>query len=432
MSDATGAYFAFVADDRQFHETDEYQKLKQVFHEHLVDRVGEIGADYERWSQEAVQQFIARELDDYLKKKPAPINTAEIQRLIRELTHEMTGLGPLEDLLRDDAIEDVFINGYNEIYITRNGKLERCSVRFIDNKHVIRIVHRILAPLGRRLDESSPMVDARLPDGSRVNAIIPPLAIDGPAVSIRKFRSDPLKAGDMLAYGTLTQDMLEFLKAAVDARCNILISGGTGAGKTTLLNILAQYIGEDERVVTIEDAAELRLHHEHVVRLETRPGLENQTEVNARDLTRNALRMRPDRIILGEVRGVEAVELLQAMNTGHDGSMSTIHANSPRECLHRLQLLLNFGGFLGSELNLARQIAGAIELIVQISRLPSGKRRITSISEVTGVVDEVISMQELFSFDRQATPSSLEEGRWVCNRLKPHTAKLAGFRASWL
>ena len=229
--------------------------------------------------QEAVQQFIARELDEYLKKKPVPINSAEIQRLIRELTHEMTGLGPLEELLRDDAIEDIFINGYNEIYITRNGKLERCNVRFIDDKHVIRIVHRILAPLGRRLDESSPMVDARLPDGSRINAIIPPLAIDGPAVSIRKFRSDPLKAGDMLAYGTLTQDMLEFLQAAVGARCNILISGGTGAGKTTLLNILAQYIGENERVVTIEDAAELRLHHEHVVRLETRPGLENQTEI---------------------------------------------------------------------------------------------------------------------------------------------------------
>jgi pilus assembly protein CpaF len=424
--------FAFVADDRQFHETDEYQKLKQVFHEHLVDRVGEIGADYARWSKEAVQQFIAHELDEYLKKKPAPINSAEIQRLVRELTHEMTGLGPLEDLLRDDAIEDVFINGYDEIYITRQGRLERCNVRFIDDAHVVRIVHRILAPLGRRLDESSPMVDARLPDGSRINAIIPPLAIDGPAVSIRKFRRDPLKAGDMLAYGTLTQDMLEFLQAAVGLRCNILISGGTGAGKTTLLNILAQYIGEHERVVTIEDAAELRLHHEHVVRLETRPGLENQTEISARDLTRNSLRMRPDRIILGEVRGVEAVELLQAMNTGHDGSMSTIHANSPRESLHRLQLLLNFGGFLGSELNLSRQIAGAIDIIVQISRLPSGKRRITSISEVTGVVDEVIAMQELFYFDRQATSGASDEGRWVCNRLVPHNPKFAGFRASWL
>ncbi|HET7833920.1 MAG TPA: CpaF family protein [Gallionella sp.] len=423
--------FTFVAEDRPFHETDEYQKLKQVFHEHLVDRVGEIGADYAKWSQEAVAQFISRELDEYLRKKPVPINAAEIQRLVRELTHEMTGLGPLEDLLRDDAIEDIFINGYDEVYITRHGRLERCNIRFIDDRHVIRIVHRILAPLGRRLDESSPMVDARLHDGSRINAIIPPLAIDGPAVSIRKFRRDPLKAGDLLAYGTLTQEMLDFLQSAVNVRCNILISGGTGAGKTTLLNILAQYIGENERVVTIEDAAELHLHHEHVVRLETRPGLENQSEVAARDLVRNSLRMRPDRIILGEVRGVEAVELLQAMNTGHDGSMSTIHSNSPRECLHRLQLLLNFGGFMGSELNLSRQIAGAIDIIVQISRLPSGTRRITSISEVTGVLDEVITMQELFHFERNTTPGSAVEGQWICNRMVPHNPKLAGVRVSW-
>jgi len=424
--------FSFVSEDRPFHETDEYQKLKQVFHQHLVDRVGEIGADYARWSKDAVQQFISHELDEYLKKKPAPINSNEIQRLIRELTNEMTGLGPLEELLKDDAIEDIFINGYDTVYITRHGRLERCNVRFIDDKHVIRIVHRILAPLGRRLDESSPMVDARLSDGSRVNAIIPPLAIDGPSVSIRKFRRDPLTAGDLLAYGTLTQEMLDFLQAAVALRCNILISGGTGAGKTTLLNIMAQYIGENERVVTIEDAAELQLHHEHVVRLETRPGLDNQTEVTARDLMRNSLRMRPDRIILGEVRGVEAVELLQAMNTGHDGSMSTIHANSPRECLHRLQLLLNFGGFLGSELNLSRQISGAIDIIVQISRMPSGKRRITSISEVTGVLDEVIATQELFHFERQGTPGSPDEGQWVCNKMVPHNPKLASFRTRWV
>jgi pilus assembly protein CpaF len=424
--------FAFVSNNRPFHETDEYQQLKQVFHDHLVDRVGEIGADYARWSKETVQLFVARELDEYLKKKPALINSAEIQRLTQELTHEMTGLGPLDELLRDDDIEDIFINGYNEVYITRQGKLERCKVRFIDDKHVIRIVHRILAPLGRRLDESSPMVDARLPDGSRINAVIPPLALDGPAVSIRKFRHDPLQAGDMLAYGTLTQDMLDFLQVAVSAHCNILISGGTGAGKTTLLNILAQYIGENERVVTIEDAAELRLHHEHVVRLETRPGLESQSEITARDLMRNSLRMRPDRIILGEVRGVEAVELLQAMNTGHDGSMSTIHANSPRECLHRLQLLLNFGGFLGSEISLGRQIAGAIDFIVQISRLPSGKRRITSISEVTGITDETIIMQELFRFEWQATAGARDEGRWICNKLNPQTPKLAGYKAPWL
>lgn len=424
--------FSFVAIDRPFHETDEYHQLKQVFHEHLLDRVGEVGADYAKWSSATVQQFVAHELEEYLKKKPARINSAEVQRLVQELAHEMTGLGPLEELLRDDAIEDIFINGYDEIYIARQGKLERCNVRFIDNKHVMRIVHRILAPLGRRLDESSPMVDARLPDGSRINAIIPPLALDGPAVSIRKFRRDPLKAGDLLAYGSLTQDMLDFLQAAVAARCNILISGGTGAGKTSLLNILAQYIGENERVVTIEDAAELRLHHEHVVRLETRPGLENQSEITARDLMRNSLRMRPDRIILGEVRGMEAVELLQAMNTGHDGSMSTIHANSPRECLHRLQLLLNFGGILGSELNLSRQIAGAIDFIVQISRLPSGKRRVTSISEVTGVIDEVIAMQELFRFEWQATAGTRDEGSWVCNRLAPHNPKMSGFRAPWL
>ncbi len=423
--------FGFLA-ETPFHESDEFHRIKLTFHEYLVDRLGEQGVDYSRWTREQVQQYVSQEMEEYLRKRPVPLNTAEIQRIVKDLTHELTGLGPLEDLLADEEIEDIFINRYNEVFVTRQGRLERSAVRFVDDKHVIRIVHRILAPLGRRLDESSPMVDARLADGSRVNAIIPPLALDGPAVSIRKFRRDPLKAGDLLAYGTLTQDMLEFLKAAVAARCNILISGGTGAGKTTLLNILAQYIGEGERLVTIEDAAELRLLHEHVVRLETRPGLDSQSEVSARDLVRNSLRMRPDRIILGEVRGGEAIELLQAMNTGHDGSMSTIHANTPRDSLHRLLLLLNFGGFQGSETNLSRQIAGAIDFVVQISRLPSGKRRITSISEVTGVADEVIAMQELFSYAWGGALGTQEEGRWVCNRLSPRTPKMAGFSAEWM
>lgn len=423
--------FAFLA-DTPYHESDEFHRIKETFHEYLLDRMGERGVDYGRWSRESVQQFVSQEMNEYLQKRQLPLNTTEIQRVVKDLTHELTGLGPLEDLLDDEATEDIFINRYNEVFVTRQGRLERSNVRFIDDKHVLRIVHRILAPLGRRLDESSPMVDARLPDGSRVNAIIPPLALDGPAVSIRKFRKDPLKSGDLLAYGTLSQDMLEFLRAAVTARCNILISGGTGAGKTTLLNVLAHYIGEGERVVTIEDAAELRLLHEHVVRLETRPGLDNQSEITARDLVRNSLRMRPDRIILGEVRGGEAIELLQAMNTGHDGSMSTIHANTPRDSLHRLLLLLNFGGFMGSEANLSRQIAGAIDFIVQISRLPSGKRRITSISEVTGMSDEVIVMQELFRYEWSGALSAQEEGRWICNRLTPQTPKLAGFRADWM
>ncbi len=411
-----------------FHASDEFQNFKARFHEYLVDRLGSSGIDYSRLSRDTVQQYISHEMDDYLRKQPVPINSAEIERIVLDITHELTGLGPLEELLADDAIEDIFINRYNEVFVTRDGRLQKTNVRFVDDRHVIRIVHRILAPLGRRLDESSPMVDARLPDGSRVNAIIPPLALDGPAVSIRKFRADPLQAGDLIAYGTLTQDMLDFLRAAVQARCNILISGGTGAGKTTLLNVLAQYIGEGERVVTIEDAAELRLLHEHVVRLETRPGIDNQIEVAARDLMHNSLRMRPDRIILGEVRGGEAIELLQAMNTGHDGSMSTIHANSPRDSLYRLQLLLNFGGFQGSEQNLNRQIAGAIDFVVQISRLANGRRRITSITEITGIADEMIAMQELFRHET----GGQEDGRFVCNRLAPQTPKLAGFRAGWL
>ncbi|MFA5083206.1 MAG: CpaF family protein, partial [Hydrogenophilaceae bacterium] len=335
------------------------------------------------------------------------------------------GLGPLEGLMADESVADILINGYKEVFIERNGLLQKSKIRFIDNKHLMRIVQRIIAPLGRRVDEGSPMVDARLPNGGRLNVIIPPVSINGPVVSIRKFRTKALEASDLLAYGTLTDEMLDFLRQATIARCNIIISGGTGSGKTSFLNMLTQYIPEGERIITIEDAAELQLLHEHVVRLETRPaGLEEVAEVTARDLVRNSLRMRPDRIIVGEVRGGEAVEMLQAMNTGHDGSMSTIHANSPRECLHRLEMLLNFGGWQGSESNLRRQIAGALDMVVHLARLSNGKRRVMSISEITGVEDDVISLQEYYRYD-----PALANGRegWVNTGCQPKSHKLKRF-----
>lgn len=385
--------------DYSLKSSDSYQDVKLRLHHYLIDRI-----DIERVSvgdmgRNELSDFVLGKVSQYVAEHRLPVSRHEMENLSREMVDELTGYGPLEELIRDDRINDILVNGTRHIYVERAGILSKTDLRFIDDEHVLRVIRRILAPLGRRIDESSPMVDARLPDGSRVNAIIPPLALDGPCLSIRKFRKDPLQAGDLLAAGTYSEDMLTFLEHAVSKRCNVLISGGTGAGKTTMLNVLSRFISPYERLVTIEDAAELQLGHEHVVRLETRPpNVDGRGEVSARELMRNALRMRPDRVLLGEVRSVEVMDMLQAMNTGHDGCMSTVHANSPRDALLRLEMLAGFSGFQGQDVTLKNMIATALDLVIQVGRLSDGRRRILAICEVLGVQDGRIVTNELFVY----------------------------------
>ncbi|MES2530390.1 MAG: CpaF family protein [Pseudomonadota bacterium] len=419
----------FADDNEAFRNSQQFQDIKSWTHEHLLSRIEELGAEFGRWSRASIQQFVELELDSFVRLQRVPINDREMQLIADALTKELAGFGPLEDLLNDVEVEDILINGHKQVYVSRHGILQRESLRFNDEEHVLRIVRRILAPLGRRLDESNPMVDARLPDGGRINAIIEPLAIDGMSVSIRKFRKDPLKPADLVQLGTFDAAMAQLLEIAVKARCNIIVSGGTSSGKTSLLNALATFIPETERVVTIEDTAELSLGHAHVVRLESRPGgFDGAGIVSIRDLLRNSLRMRPDRIIVGEVRGAEVIEMMQAMNTGHDGSMGTIHASSPRECIYRLEMLAGFAGYQGSESSLRRQIANAVDFIVQIGRLSGGQRRILSISEITGVNDNVVAMQELYRYEPVAGPDGLERDRWVTLGIAPHSPKVTRFR----
>ena len=399
--------------------------LKNNAYDHLLSRIEELGAEFGRWSPAAISQFVSLELDSFIRLHAVPVNEQEAHLVASALTRELTGLGPLQTLLDDPNVEDVLINGYKDIYVSRGGILKRETSQFKDDDHVLRIVRRILAPLGRRLDESSPMVDARLPDGGRINVIIAPLSIDGPSVSIRKFRKDPLTPKDLVKLGTFNADISRILEMAVQSRCNILISGGTSSGKTSLLNALATFIPGRERIVSIEDTAELSLNHSHVVRLESRPGSFDGTgHVSIRDLLVNSLRMRPDRIIVGEVRSGEVLDLLQAMNTGHDGSMGTIHASSPRECLYRAEMLAGFAGFQGSESSLRRQIANAIDFIVQIGRLSNGRRRLLSLTEVTGMSDNVISMQELYRYEPQMGADGQENDHWVSMGISPHSPKL--------
>jgi len=385
--------------DYSLKSSDSYQDVKLRLHHYLIDRI-----DIERVSvgdmgRNELSDFVLGKVSQYVAEHRLPVSRHEMENLSREMVDELTGYGPLEELIRDDRINDILVNGTRHIYVERAGILSKTDLRFIDDEHVLRVIRRILAPLGRRIDESSPMVDARLPDGSRVNAIIPPLALDGPCLSIRKFRKDPLQASDLLAAGTYSEEMLTFLEQAVSKRCNVLISGGTGAGKTTMLNVLSRFISPYERLVTIEDAAELQLGHEHVVRLETRPpNVDGRGEVSARELMRNALRMRPDRVLLGEVRSVEVMDMLQAMNTGHDGCMSTVHANSPRDALLRLEMLAGFSGFQGQDITLKSMIATALDLVIQVGRLTDGRRRILAISEVLGVQDGRIVTNELFVY----------------------------------
>jgi pilus assembly protein CpaF len=343
------------------------------------------------------------------EQQTTPLSHAERESLVVEVLDELFGLGPLETLLADRAISDILVNRFDQVYIERNGRLEATDVTFRDDRHLLQIIERIVSAVGRRIDESSPMVDARLKDGSRVNAIIPPLALNGPALSIRRFRTDRLGANDLVTRDSLTAPMLEFLKVAVSCRLNVLVSGGTGAGKTTLLNILSGFIGPSERIVTIEDSAELMLRQRHVVRLETRPAnIEGKGNIRQRELVVNALRMRPDRIIVGEVRGEEALDMLQAMNTGHDGSLTTIHANSPRDALYRLDTMVAMANLNIPDRAIRQQVASAIELVIQIARLSDGTRKVTAISEITGMEREMITMQDLFVFEKLGVD---EDGR---------------------
>jgi pilus assembly protein CpaF len=355
----------------------------------------------ESLDQAQVQTKLSAAINEHLQEQDRLVTDADRLRLIEEVKNEILGLGPLEPLLRDDAISDILVNGCNEVYIERGGKLYKTDVTFQDDDHLLNVIGRIVASVGRRIDESSPMVDARLADGSRVNAIIPPLALDGPVLSIRRFGREPLTIDTLIKNNSLTAQMAEFLNAIVKARLNMLVCGGTGSGKTTMLNCLTAFIPHDERIITIEDSAELSLQQPHVVRLETRPpNLEGKGEVTQRDLVRNSLRMRPDRIVVGEVRGAEVIDMLQAMSTGHDGSISTIHANSPRDSLSRLEMMMMFSGFALPDRALRTQISSAINIFLQVARLPDGTRKLTKISEVTGVEGEAISMQDLFEFVR--------------------------------
>ena len=398
-----------------------YQELKSRVHHDLLNRL-----DLERLTrlQREVAEPEIRSLIVVMLEREStatPLSLFERESLIADVINELFGLGPLEMLLHDGSISDILINRHDQVYIEREGKLEETEVMFKDDAHLMQIIERIVSSVGRRIDESSPMVDARLADGSRVNAIVPPLALDGPTMSIRRFRTDRLGAQDLVKRDSWTDPMLEFLQAAVACRLNLIVSGGTGSGKTTLLNVLSGFIGATERVVTIEDAAELKLRQRHVVRLETRPAnIEGKGAIRARELVVNALRMRPDRIIVGEVRSEEALDMLQAMNTGHDGSLTTVHANSQRDALYRLDTMVAMANLNIPERAIRQQIASAINIIVQVSRMADGTRKVTGISELTGMEGDVITMQDIFVFDRTGIgPGGKVQGRFRATGIRP-------------
>lgn len=402
-----------------FYQTTKFQIFEAVLE--LLDDVDPEAAASPRAVRAAVQEAIQR----HAAREGLPLNSAERLRLADDLQQEVLGLGPLEPLLKDPTVDDIIVNGCRQIYVERGGRLMGVPVRFRDDAHLMNLIHRIVGPLGRRIDEASPYVDARLPDGSRVNVIIPPVALDGPMLSIRKFRAQPMTGEAYVRSGSMSAEMLAYLSAAVRGRLNILVCGGTGSGKTTLLNMLSSYIGDGERLITIEDAAELQLRQAHVGRLETRPAnAEGAPEVSARDLLRNALRMRPDRIILGEVRGGEAVEMLQAMSTGHDGSMATMHANGCRDAFARLEMLLGFGGMTGDVTSIRRYIASSIQLVVHVQRTASGARRVMSVTEVTGLEGDAYSLNEVFVFAE--TPPMSGQGEFRTLTPRPYFAERLG------
>jgi pilus assembly protein CpaF len=393
-----------MANLQSFERTD-YQQVKADLHRKILDRL-----DLEKLgktSGDSARDEVLVIIRNAVNSEVVPLSFAERERLSREILDEIFGLGPLEPLLKDPTVSDILVNRFDRVYIERAGKLELTGLSFKDNSHLMQIIERIVSRVGRRVDESSPMVDARLTDGSRVNAIIPPLAIDGPCLSIRRFGRDPITARQMIENQTLTESMLELLSAMVKGRLNILVSGGTGAGKTTLLNVLSGYIPNSDRIVTIEDAAELQLKQEHVVRLETRPpNVEGKGAVRQRQLVINSLRMRPDRIVVGEVRGEEAFDMLQAMNTGHEGSLTTVHANSPRDAMARIENMVSMANLNIPERAVRSQIASAVSAVVQIARLSDGTRKVITISEITGMDDDIVAMQDIFSFDRSGIDES--------------------------
>ena len=399
-----------------------YAELKKAMHQMILDRI-----DLERLKRLTSEQFkheLALLVQRIIEEERIVLNQQERHHLVLDIQHEMLGFGPLEPLLNDPTVSDILVNTYDKVYVERRGRLELTDVSFHDNAHLMKIIEKIVSRVGRRVDESSPMVDARLPDGSRVNAIIPPLAVDGPLVSIRRFGATPLTVQNLLDYKSVTPPMIKVLESLGLAKVNILISGGTGSGKTTMLNLISGFIPSNERIVTIEDAAELQLRQPHVVRLETRPpNIEGKGEVTQRALVRNSLRMRPDRIILGEVRGPEALDMLQAMNTGHEGSLATIHANTPRDALARLENMVGMAGVSLTPRAIRQQIASAITVILQASRLADGTRKVVSMQEITGMEGDIISMQEIFRFEQTGIDADGKvQGHFCATGVRPRFA----------
>jgi len=406
-----------------------YQELKSHVHNGLFDLLDL--SRMSKLSEERTRQDVASATHRVLEQQKVLLTLEERDRLVREIQDEVFGLGPLEPLLADPMVSDILVNGHEDVFVERYGKLERVVTRFKDDAHLMRIIEKIVSAVGRRVDETTPMVDARLLDGSRVNAIVPPLALDGPMMSIRRFGKDPLGAEQLIAMGSVTPEVMELLKAIVKSRLNILISGGTGSGKTTMLNTVSSFIPSDERIVTIEDSAELLLRQDHVVRLETRPAnIEGKGRISQRELVVNTLRMRPDRIIVGEVRGGEALDMLQAMNTGHDGSLTTVHANSARDALHRIETMVAMSGVEIPQKAVRNQIASAVDVVIQLERLSDGRRTLTSLQEITGMEGEIITMQEIFTLERRGVD---EDGKVLAdvvpNGIRPKFAekmRLAG------
>ncbi len=409
----------------------EYQELKFTLHRKVVDKISLEALT--ALDDQRARSGVRRALITLIESEPTLLSSLEKQQICDEVLNEVFGLGPLEPLLQDPSISDILVNTHKQVYIERKGLLELTTVTFRDNQHLLRIIDKIVSQVGRRVDESCPMADARLADGSRVNAIIPPLAVDGPLLSIRRFSRDKMMPADLVDKLALTSGMMEILEAAVKAKLNIIISGGTGAGKTTLLNALSAFISPKERIITIEDAAELQLKQPHVARLETRPAnLEGKGAVRQRELLVNSLRMRPDRIIVGEVRGGEALDMLQAMNTGHDGSLTTVHANSPRDAISRLQVMIAMGSANMKPISIRQQIASAVQLLVQVSRMTDGSRRVVNLTEVTGMEGDVVTLQDIFVFEKRGlSPEGRVKGRFAATGIRPRfseTLLTAGIR----
>jgi pilus assembly protein CpaF len=408
-----------MGDAGAFANRDAHTELKVQLHQKLLDLINLPAL--EKMSREQIESEIGDIIQEELAKQNHALNQAERKRLVADVLDELLGLGPLEPLLKDPTITDILVNGHNSVFVERYGILEPSSVRFKDERHLLRIIQKIVSAVGRRIDEASPMVDARLADGSRVNAVVPPLALDGSLLSIRKFARVPISMERLIEIGSIPAPIAEVLKAIVGARRNVLISGGTGSGKTTLLNAMSAFIDPHERIVTIEDSAELQLQQRHVVRLETRPAnIEDRGEITQRNLVKNALRMRPDRIIVGEVRAGEAFDMLQAMNTGHEGSMTTVHANSPRDSLSRVEQMIGMSGIDIPARSARAQIASAIHVVVQVSRLSDGRRKLTSLSELTGMEGDIVTMQEIFRFRQSGvSPEGQVQGRFEAAGIRP-------------